>query len=217
MCVTMGKHGRRRVAAGFTLLEVVIAAGLLLTTIAAITMCVTSVSRGGARLQAAMDAERAARVVAERLRGLPFCAAAYPAPGAVTGPGADDLVAAVFPHARLSDNTEVARYVAGGEEDHAAPGSFVTLVDEGGVEVRCVAQFLRSEGEAALGPSEVGGWSVTDESALPGAVLLVRITAASRGTPRVVTLLRTALGAPPVRLSSVAAPPRASSVEGAPS
>ncbi len=120
MHVTVSATGRPWSAAGFSLLEVVIAAGLLLMTITAVTACITSVSRGGARAEAEMDADRAVCAVAERLRGLPFCAAPYPDSAAIRGPGAGDLVAAVFPHARVSENAETAYYVAAGQEETPA-------------------------------------------------------------------------------------------------
>ena len=65
-------------SAGFTLLEVVVAGGILLLTIAAVTFCVVNVSRAGARLERSMDADRAVRQVAQRLRLLPYCAGSYP-------------------------------------------------------------------------------------------------------------------------------------------
>ena len=155
MHVTARLRDRQRSTAGFSLLEVVVAAGLLLMTIAAVTACITNSSAAEARLQAAMDADRAVRAVAERMRSLPFCAATLPAPSSARGPAATDLVAAVFPHARVAENTEAARYiVVAGEEGDAPPGSFVTLVEERGVELRCVAVFLADEGGAALGAAE---------------------------------------------------------------
>jgi hypothetical protein len=200
--ITRVKRPRPR-AAGFTLLEVVIAAGLLLSTVAAVTGCVAVVSRAGARVQISMDADRAVRTVADRLRGLPFCATAYPDPGVPRGLAAADLVAAVFPHARASENTETVRYVAVGEGDVAA-GSFVTLMDEGGVHVRCVARFLSGLGGVALSPEELDGWSADPDSAPPGAALWVFLTAESRGVTRTVELKRSALTAPFVaRRSSV--------------
>ena len=61
-----------RRSSGFSLVEVVVASGLLLMTITAVTFCVTSVSASGARLQGVMDADRAVRLVAERLAAVPF-------------------------------------------------------------------------------------------------------------------------------------------------
>jgi type II secretory pathway component PulJ len=208
MHVTPRPGDRQR---GFSLLEVVVAAGLLLMTIAAVTAFVTDSGSAKARLQSAMDADRAVRVVAERLRSLPFCAATLPAPRSARGSAATDLVAAVFPHARVAENTEAARYiVSAGEDADAPPGSFVTLAEENGVEVRCVSVFLASEGGAALGAAELDGWSVNERVSPPSAVLLVRLTALSHGTARTVNLLRSALSAPTLGR-------RQSSMSGAPS
>ncbi len=197
MHVTASVAGRQSSVAGFSLLEVVVAAGLLLMTIAAVTACITSVSRGEARLQTAMEADRAVCAVAERLRGLQFCAAAYPDSAAVRGLGAGDLVATVFPHARAAQNTETARYVAFEDADVAA-GSFVTLLEEGGVDVRCVARFLVSEGGAALSAGDLDGWSASNGIASPGAALEVRLTAVGSGATRSVLLTRSALATPPI-------------------
>ena len=184
---------------GFSLIEVVVAAGLLLMTIAAVTACVANSGSAQARLQASMDVDRAARAVAERLRSLPYCAAALPAPGSARGPYATDLVAAVFPHSRVAENMEAARYiVAAGQEADAPPGSFVTLAEESGVEVRCVAVFLASEGGSALSVVELDGWSVSEMAAPPSAVLLVRVTATGHGASRRVSVMRSALTVPTV-------------------
>jgi hypothetical protein len=177
----------------------VVAAGLLLMTIAAVTACVANSGSAQARLQASMDADRAALAVAERLRSLPFCAAALPAPGSARGAAATDLVAATFPHARIAENTAAARYiVAAGEGADAPPGSFVTLAELGGVEVRCAAVFLASEGGSALGVAELDGWSVGEMTAPPSAVLLVRVTATGHGASRRVSVIRSALTEPTV-------------------
>lgn len=96
---------------GFTLLEAVMAAGLVLLTVTAVTLCVVTVSRAGAGIERSMDGDRAAWRVSERLRALPFCAGSYPQ-AAAAGGRAPDLVAAVFPHSDPALNTLSARYVA---------------------------------------------------------------------------------------------------------
>ena len=59
---------------GFSLLEAVIAAGLLLLTVTAVSLCVGSAVRAGARLERTREADAALQLSAERLRSLPFCA-----------------------------------------------------------------------------------------------------------------------------------------------
>ena len=91
-------------------------------TITAVTFCVTSVSASGARLQEVMDADRAVRLVAERLAALPFCGSDADA-GAASGSEVEDLLGAVFPHADAARNTPTARYVRSDGEE--APGRIV--------------------------------------------------------------------------------------------
>ena len=145
-------------ARGFSLLEVVIAAAIVLLTITAVTACVATVSRAGQRMEAGMRDDRALASVAEWLRETPYCADVLPAPAATRGPGASDLVSAVFPHACSWANTEEARFVAV-DEDAAAAGSFVTRLTADGVTVVCVARFRGSDGEL-LSPGDVAGFDV---------------------------------------------------------
>lgn len=179
---------------GFSLVEVVVASGLLLTTITAVTFCVTSVSASGARLQQVMDADRAVRVVAERLAALPFYRSSADA-GSASDTQADDLLGAVFPHADMARNTPTARYVRSDGEE-APAGSFVTVFTQGGVDVQCVARFLAAEDGPALEPSAVEGWARVDGDQPPGCALSVRLTATSHGTGRSASLIRAALAMP---------------------
>ena len=190
-------------AGGFTLLEAVMAAGLVLLTVTAVTACVVTVSRAGARLERRMDADRAACQVAERLRTLPFCAHSYPQATA-TGGRASDLVAAVFPHADLARNTASARYalVAGDEGESA--GSFVTLSVEDGVQVTCVARFLAGPGGSVLGPESLGGWDAESASAPPSGTLSVVLGVPGGGRP--VEFVRSALLTPPISVRTTVAP-----------
>jgi hypothetical protein len=184
-------------SAGFSLLEVVIAAGLLLLTVTAVTLSVTTASRGAARLEGAMDADRAVRTTAERLRALPFCASAYPVLGtaAPSARRARDLVAAVFPHARTASNTPTAWFV-GADEDDVAAGSFVTVLDVGGVSVRCVAKFLAAGNGLPLDAAALAGWAQWEATEPPASALEVRMRAVSSGSARLVVIVRSALGAP---------------------
>ena len=180
-----------RAGAGFSLLEVLIAATLLLMTITAVTICVASVSRAGARLEETMDRDRAVRVVSERLGVLPFCAGSYPQAGAEPGDHASDLVAAVFPHARPAQNTATARYVAADGDDRAPAGSFVTLLTEDGVQITCVARFLAGPDGPAVGPDGLGGWDAAAAEAPPASTLSVELSV--EDGRRRVTLVRSAM------------------------
>jgi type II secretory pathway pseudopilin PulG len=191
-----------RDVAGFSLLEVVISAALLLVTITAVTTCVVGVSRAGARLEQAMDRDRALRVVADRLGALPFCADSYPQAGAEPGSHARDLVAAVFPHARPAQSTTTARYVAAGGDDGAPAGSFVTMLTEDGVPVTCVARFLAGWDGAAVDPDGLVGWDAAT-AAPPYCSMSVELTV--RGGARGVTLVRSAMTEAPVAEPAVTA------------
>jgi hypothetical protein len=191
---------RRRADAGFSLLEAVVAAGLLLMTVTAVTLCIGSVSRAGVRLERTMDADRAARRVAERLRALPFCARAYPL--LVGEPSSPDLVAAVFPHAQPARNTASARYVGAAGDPDAPPNSFVTLFEDRGVEVRCVAQFLSAPDGAPVVSSDVGEWGGGASASPPGAALAVELAAVGPGGDRRVRFVGVALARPCVDLAT---------------
>jgi hypothetical protein len=183
-------------ADGFSLLEAVVAAALLLITVTGVTMCVAGVSGAGARLEERMDRDRALRRVSERLSVLPFCAGSPAQAGAATGDPAGDLVTAVFPHSRPAQNTSAAFYVATGGDDTAPAGSFVTLLTEDGVVVTCVARFATGPGEPALGPGDLDGWDVATGGLPPASSLAVTLTV--EGDSRGVILFRSAMAEAPV-------------------
>jgi hypothetical protein len=189
--VRTGRIRARRESSGFSLVEVVVASGLLLLTITAVTLCVTSVSASGARLQEVMDADRAVRRVAERLAALPFYGSGADA-GVAPGAEVEDLVGAVFPHADAARNTPTARYVHF-DGDEATAGAFVTVFTEGRVDVSCVARFLVTEDGPPLEPVAVKGWALSDGDQPPGCALSVQLTAASHGTARSANFTRAAL------------------------
>jgi type II secretory pathway pseudopilin PulG len=181
---------------GFTLLEVVVAGGILLLTIAAVTFCVVNVSRAGARLESSMDADRAVRQVAQRLRLLSYCAGAYPK--AANGPETDagDLIATVFPHADPAQNIPEARYIAVAVGEEEPDGSFVTLLSEEGMQVKCVARFLAGPNGPELGTEALGGWDTVAATAPPAPTLSLTLSVAGSG--RIVRFSRTALASAPI-------------------
>lgn len=186
--------GARGGALGFSLVEVVIASGLLLVTVSALTFCVTSVSANEARLRGLMEADRAVRLVEEHLSAMPYWNAPPDGPG-LLGIHADDVVGAVFPHADEARNTPLARYAPAAEAEGVPAGSFVTLFDEGGTAVRCVARFLAAEDGVPLDPADLDGW-VVDGGRPPGCAVSVSLMAASHGTSRSVTFTLAALAPP---------------------
>jgi hypothetical protein len=176
---------------GFSLLEVVIASGLLLLTVIVVTGAVTSISRAGRRAEAAARADRVLESVLARLDGLPFCAACLPTATRQTGPEATDFVAAVFPEADTSHGSAGARYFAS-DEDGASGGSFLTRYVQDGVEVTYVARFRRPGGGALLGPADLYGWDLAASSRLPSPVVSVDVVAAVSGAVRSGRLVREA-------------------------
>ena len=179
---------------GFSLLEVVIAAALLFMTVTSVSAAVVGVSRAGARLRDSMDADRAVRSEAERLRTLPYCATSYPQPGGGYGADGADLVAAVFPHAVVAQNAPSAQYVAAADGSGAPAGSFVTLVTRDGMVVRCVARFLEGPDGLQLGPEQLAGWDLALADAPPAPTLSVTLSADPGG--RSIRLVRSALSVP---------------------
>jgi hypothetical protein len=190
---------------GFSLVEVVVASGLLLMTITAVTFCVTSVSASGARLQGVMAADRAVRLVADRLAAAPFYRSSSDA-GNASDTEVDDLLGVVFPHADVTRNTPNARYVRS-DGGGVAAGAFVSVFTEGGVDVVCVARFLVAEDGPPLEPAAVEGWAQVDGDRPPGCALSLELTATSRGTARRAGFVRAALATAPVRPVSWTAGP----------
>jgi hypothetical protein len=178
----------------------VVAAGLLLLTITAVSMCVGGVVRAGARLDRTGEADAALQRGADRLRSLPFCAPSLP--DLADGPAASDLCGAVFPHAWSWKNTADARYVVVAGNPAADPGSFVTVLYEGEVEVRCTAWFLRGADGPRLSPTDLVGWDVETAEEPPAPTLEVVLCVRGPGGLRSVRLV---LGALAPGLASFAA------------
>ncbi len=171
-------------AGGFSLIEAVVAGAMLLMTVIAVTICVVVASANEVREVKARDVERAVQQVGERLRRLPFCAAAYPASGASPGPAAGDLVAAAFPHADVLRNDAQARYVGSATADGDEAGSFVSVFTEDDIVIRCIAHFLRRVDGPALQPADLTGWDMAYSAAPPGAALSIVLTAGSGSITR---------------------------------
>lgn len=191
MHLTARDTGRDHADEGFSLLEAVIAATLLLVTITAVTTCVAGVSNAGSRLAETMDRDRALRRVSERLCALPFCAGSPAQAGAGAGDPAGDLVATLFPHASPGQNTPAACYVTTGGDDTAPAGSFITVLTEDGVPVTCVARFLTGPDGPVLGPFDLAGWDAASGVAPPAPTLSVVLMV--EGGTRSVALVRSAM------------------------
>ena len=183
-------------ADGFSLLEVVIAASLLLLTVTSVTAAVTSVSHAGRRADAAMRVDGALGSVISRLASLPFCAPALPALPSGDCTSATDLLAAVFPDAGAPRDTAAARYVEA-DGDGVPAGSFVTHFDQGGVLINCVARFRAEVQGSYLGPADLTGWDLVVSGRPPAPLLEVEVSASADGVARMGLLVREA-GTDPV-------------------
>jgi len=185
----VGARGRqgRGPAQGFSLLEVVIAAGLLLLTITIVTATAVSLSEAGSRLRRTMAVDRVLRGEAERLRALPYCAASYPAmtqAEVAAGRPADDLVGGLFPHAMVSLNRDDARFVAGGAPGDEPAGAFVTVIAIDDVTITRVARFLADGGSSPMGADAVVGWGLWGATPPPAAAVDVELRARAGGLHR---------------------------------
>lgn len=187
---------RHRVADGFSLLEVVIAAGLLLLTVASVSVAVANVSHAGRRAEAAMRVDASLESELARLASLPFCAVTLPSVPVGDPTAASDLLAAVFPDAGGPRDSADARYVLA-DEGGVPGGSFVTRFDQDGVSVTCVARFRHHPGGSWLAAADVAGWDLAVSSRPPAPLLVVEVTAAAQGVLRTGRLVREA-GADPV-------------------
>ena len=152
---------RRHVAratdkAGFSLLEVAIAAGVLLLTVAAASGFVMTVLKSDALTH---DRDTAATDVQNWLgtvRTLPMMSDQL-------GGETNSVLGRLFPHADITRNTAAAAYIASAAPD-APAGAFLTRLDLPSCALRVTARFaICSGGEwLPLPPTAVAGWQAPD-------------------------------------------------------
>lgn len=160
-------------ARGLTLVEVVVATAIVLTTCVAVTAATVTATRAGGRSQHDLKADEVLQCEAARLRSLPFCApmpAGWPVSHALPAPSA---VGELFPHADETLDEGAPGYVATGE----LAGAFVSTVAVGVAEVRRTAWMAwgGQGGWRALRAAQVAGWHGWSGEPLPGAALIVRL------------------------------------------
>ena len=182
-----------RPQAGFTILEAVVAAALLLATCVATSGVLSGATKadGAAdlrdRLEAALTRE------CERLAALPFSSADDGAARPGEGVAAGSLVSEVFPFARPELDTERAYFIdsSGGED----AGVFVSIKDAGAVRVRREAVFVPGDGDQSnhLGPADLVGWDCSSADQPPATTLTVTIEVSERGHSAARTLVLSAL------------------------
>jgi type II secretory pathway pseudopilin PulG len=161
---------------GFSLIEALVAAAILLTTcLTASALLVNALGAGRfvdrrAAVDEVLASERA------RLAVLPYYAlTSAPADGAPwCDPEAPSLLAQVFPHALTGGNTTAASY-----RDDGDGAVFVTQRTLRGVDIRCEARFVRRIGSdwTVLPAASVSGWAIWRSGALPAAAVELRLRA----------------------------------------
>jgi hypothetical protein len=156
---------------GFSLVEVVIAAGILACAVATATVVVPNATAARHRAELVHRGRLAVGNELELLAALPFCGV-----GPSIGESDVTLVDRVFPHAVVARNTAEAFY-QGTESGTIPGGSFVSIRAEAGGTLRTTARFLvsGSTGWVAIEPSAVQGFEADDQFP-PSSV--VQVTAA---------------------------------------
>ena len=182
---------RRRGA--FTLVEVVIAASLLLTTCLAVSGVLSNATRAEAaaavhdRLEVVLTSE------CRRLAALPYFHSCAGDGGPAGAPAPGSLVSEVFPWARPELDTGDRWFADGLGDDDA--GTFVSIVAVGGVRVRRAAVFLADERDAArhLGVADLVGWGCASGARPPATTLAVTVEVSAQGRSASRTIVLTAL------------------------
>ncbi len=169
----------RRVHAGFSLVEAIVAAAVLFLVCAAAAGALLSVLRAEDVLTDQALVERVVESERTRLAALPFCVTAPPPTTGV--PWRDDppsLLGSVFPHGLSHLNSPESLF-----QDEAGVAVFVTHAAVGGVDVESRAMFVRRWGSTwiPLSPAAVAGWAIWQTPAPPATTVDVLVTARVRG------------------------------------
>lgn len=170
-----------RPRAGFTILEVAVAASLLLATCVATTTVLSSATRADGAAELREHLRTILNGECQRLAALPFVQVDHGAESTGGTPAADSLVADVFPIARPELNTD-ARYFVGSSGGDKA-GTFVSIRALGSAEIRTEAVFVAGDGSEPghLGPSDLGGWDCASGAQPPAAILEISVQVSERG------------------------------------
>lgn len=152
--------------AAFSLVELVVATGLAVLLVGAVSGSVVAAQRLEARSQTTGSAVAAAAALWEQLRCLPFCLA---------GTAASTLTQRVFPHADAALNDADAWFGAQAQNG-CPPGTFFSTTEQDGVTLHVAATYclIGSNGWAALPSDRLSGYSPLSP---PSGRLLVRIRA----------------------------------------
>lgn len=191
---------------GFTIIEAVIAASILLATCVAISAVLSGATRAAG---AAAHSDRLVQVLTsecQRLAALPYFRSNAAAGRPDGAPAPASLVSGVFPWAHPELNTDGAYYVDASGGDEA--GTFATTVTEGEVTVRRRAVFLKGDGvnPQRVGPDKLARWDCTSDAWPPASTLEISVEVSRKGHTASRLLLLSALR-PSVEPSAQAAAP----------
>jgi type II secretory pathway pseudopilin PulG len=190
---------------GFSLIEAVVAASILLLTCAAVSVTFTATLRAKRAVDRRSALESAADSECERLTALPF----WRRVTSSTPLTPTSLVAEVFPHARSECNTLDASYLSA--SGPGGPGTFVTRTRVNGVSVQRIATFLAgARGEETPLPDHVlRGWAVWDGASVPPATTLclaIRVSLAEHVVTRDIELVAVRPSVEPSGTTSLSEP-----------
>ena len=156
---------------GLTLVEVVVAAAIVLLVVTAASSTIGVVNAAGARAGGRDAAEAAVASELAALRGLPFAAKGT----------ADAVVAAVFPQADPAATTRRS-FFAAAARDGCPAGTYFTVRETPAGPLTVAATFLTSTscGWAPVDAARLQGFDARTAAVLPAAALLVRASVAWR-------------------------------------
>ena len=188
---------------GLTLIEVVVAAALVLGVVGAASDAVGAFTAATARADRHGLAERRVADELESLRALAYCDPARPVDQRA------DVVSTVFPHADAVRNNDQARFLAGAA-DGRPPGTFVTCVADADGVLTVAATFVAATaaGWVPVAPADAGTYDAGRSAPLPAAALSVVVSyACLRGRHHVAVERGAVVVCPAGHLSGLQAPP----------
>lgn len=166
---------------GFTIIEAVTAASILLATCVAISGVLSGATKAASVAAHSDHLEQVLESECQRLAALPYFRSNVAAGRPGGSPALPSLVSEVFPWARTELNTGVAHYVDASSGDEA--GTFATTFEEHDVTVRLRAAFVRDDGvdPRHLGAEELAGWDCTSGAWPPSSALEISIEVSRQG------------------------------------
>jgi len=177
----------------FTLVEAAVAASLLLATCLAVSTVLGTATKADGAARARDGLESILTGECRRLAALPYFDGSTGRERSIGSPALHSLLSEVFPWTRPELDTGERWFVddLGGDD----PGTFVSIVEVGGVRVRRDAVFLADERDAArhLGVADLVGWDCTSGARPPATSLAVTVDVSARGRSAARTLVFTAL------------------------